>query len=829
MALALAGSALATTTASATPPAATYTISVGSIGTYPYADDTPASGYIDKNGTFYFQSSHSLYGATDSRQWDFYTGTDFDTATADSTLDNAVNPANSSDENDDTTWRCNNSPTGLEATAETADTSYAEKNYCDLVGVWVDPDTGTWYGLVHDEFTPEPFGDGMHYDSIDYAESTDQGKVWTIEGHAITSPYSTARGDTTAFPNQTYDYGDGDPRLFVDTASGYFYVYYGSRIIPKGGVGGSNGGLAHVARAPIADKMATGSWQKWYNGSWSQPGVGGLESNMEPVTSADPTGYTPVADDYSPASTGTVDQQVAAGELPSKSPLFIMNIAYDAYLGLYIGEPEVVSGTQPQQFYATDDLATQKWYLIGDTGSYQSSSWYRWFLDSANLTSSTIVGKSFRSYCAISCASSDGEYANITVGSTAPAAPPVDPTRPSPLLIWYVPVDPTRTYQISSGDGRVLAQVSGSPATTSLAAATGSGLQAWSFAADGDGSYRIANASTGQLLGVGSTTTADRAWGTAPTVTAQPSGGPSVGQQWFVIPDTGATGAATGTYRLVNRYSGLVIGLSAASGSLAETTPARYWTNTTGSAVGGSRTAAQQTLTLTPVGASAETVLVTSPGGQTGTVGTAASLQITAADSAGKALTYAATGLPAGLSVNSATGLITGTPTTAGTSTVTVTATSGTASGSASFSWAVASAGNLNGTHTLVTGGNALDDPNHSTTAGTQLITWPVNGGANQSWVFTQQPDGSYQLANSQSGLCADVYGGSTAAGAEVDQWTCTGNSNQHWKIAQQSDGEYTVTSVSSGLLLTTASTAGDSLVTQQAGTGSALQQWSIN
>ncbi|MEY9878022.1 subtilase family serine protease [Streptacidiphilus sp. MAP12-33] len=87
-----------------------------------------------------------------------------------------------------------------------------------------------------------------------------------------------------------------------------------------------------------------------------------------------------------------------------------------------------------------------------------------------------------------------------------------------------------------------------------------------------------------------------------------------------------------------------------------------------------------------------ETVSVTSPGNQTGTVGTAVSKQISATDSAGKSLTYSATGLPAGLSISSS-GLISGTPTTAGTSNVTVTATSGTASGSTSFSWTVSTSG----------------------------------------------------------------------------------------------------------------------------------------
>jgi hypothetical protein len=96
-----------------------------------------------------------------------------------------------------------------------------------------------------------------------------------------------------------------------------------------------------------------------------------------------------------------------------------------------------------------------------------------------------------------------------------------------------------------------------------------------------------------------------------------------------------------------------------------------------------------------PSGSTANTVTVTSPGNQTSTAGTAASLQIHATDSAsGQTLAYTATGLPAGLSINSATGLITGTPTTAATSTVTVTATDTTgATGSASFTWTINASG----------------------------------------------------------------------------------------------------------------------------------------
>ncbi|MCX4751091.1 M4 family metallopeptidase [Kitasatospora sp. NBC_01287] len=86
-------------------------------------------------------------------------------------------------------------------------------------------------------------------------------------------------------------------------------------------------------------------------------------------------------------------------------------------------------------------------------------------------------------------------------------------------------------------------------------------------------------------------------------------------------------------------------------------------------------------------------VTVTSPGNQSTAVGTAVSLQV--ATSGGTApLSYAATGLPAGLSINSGSGLITGTPTTAGTSNVTVTVTdSAGKSGSASFTWTVGGGG----------------------------------------------------------------------------------------------------------------------------------------
>jgi len=130
--------------------------------------------------------------------------------------------------------------------------------------------------------------------------------------------------------------------------------------------------------------------------------------------------------------------------------------------------------------------------------------------------------------------------------------------------------------------------------------------------------------------------------------------------------------------------------------------------------------AAGQTWML-PSGTGTNTVTVTTPPNQTTAVNTAASLQVQATDSAsGQTLTYSAAGLPAGLSINTSTGLITGTPTTAGTSNVTVTAKDTTgATGSASFTWTVSTSSGGCGTTNL-----ALHQP--TTASSVQGPSWPA-------------------------------------------------------------------------------------------------------
>ncbi|MFI6944532.1 ricin-type beta-trefoil lectin domain protein [Streptomyces sp. NPDC050422] len=522
----------------ASAPGPKYSLSAGAPVEYGNPDDTPAGVFTAKDGQFYYQQAHALYSANDPRKWSFFSGDDFDSAQLDP-ISGAVNPSNDQDRNDDTTWRCNNSPTGKESTSAPNTSGYAHPNYCDLAGVWVDPDSGHWYGLVHNEFTPQPFGDGMHYDGIDYAVSTDEGRTWSIEDHVITSPYSTKRDDTAAFPNATYNYGDGDPRLYVDNASGYFYVFYADRVLNKSG--GGSVWHQHVARAPIAEKMAPSSWKKWHDGGWDSPGTGGEESNIIPAD-GNGTGYTAPADEYKPSTSGSAAEQVAQGTMPDNSQLTVMNITWSAYLGKYIGTPQnnIAQATDtksPLHFYATDDLATQKWEDIGSVAENQNASWYRWFLDSGSRTTSSVVGKTFRSYCSFYCDTYTGEYADITIEPTSKTALPASPAG-----------DKAREIRAASGKSLAL---------------SGGSAGKWKVTGTGDGFYTVTG-NNGRALSVADGAKG-RAWGAA--VSLSPKGAKaSATSEWYLqkvvkSPAAGGASTATGAYRLVNRHSGLALSI----------------------------------------------------------------------------------------------------------------------------------------------------------------------------------------------------------------------------------------------------------------------------
>ncbi|WP_412537926.1 trypsin-like serine protease [Longispora sp. K20-0274] len=165
-------------------------------------------------------------------------------------------------------------------------------------------------------------------------------------------------------------------------------------------------------------------------------------------------------------------------------------------------------------------------------------------------------------------------------------------------------------------------------------------------------------------------------------------------------------------------------------------------------------------------------ISVTNPGAQTSTVGSAVTPVGHTASGGTAPYAWSATGLPAGLSISSSTGQITGTPTTAGTSTVTVTATDSSSpakSGSASYSWTVnpptvPGCSGTNGTDFTINDNATVDSP-------IAISDCPGNAGAGATvevhivhtyigdlLVQLVAPDGSlYTLHNRAGGSADDI------------------------------------------------------------------------
>jgi putative Ig domain-containing protein/phospholipase D-like protein len=211
----------------------------------------------------------------------------------------------------------------------------------------------------------------------------------------------------------------------------------------------------------------------------------------------------------------------------------------------------------------------------------------------------------------------------------------------------------------------------------------------------------LITADSGVVSGLESTFSADFTGSSAGKVAIINTGAQTTAVGSSVNFQVQAADTATGSlsYSATGLPAGLSIGSSTGVISGTASTAGTYSVTVKGADSAGPSGSATFTWTVGSGSGGGDTVTVTNPGSQSGTVGTAASLQISASDSAsGQTLTYSAAGLPAGLSIGSSTGLVSGTPTTAGTDNVTVTATDTTgAKGTAAFTWTVSSSGSGSG------------------------------------------------------------------------------------------------------------------------------------
>ena len=137
---------------------------------------------------------------------------------------------------------------------------------------------------------------------------------------------------------------------------------------------------------------------------------------------------------------------------------------------------------------------------------------------------------------------------------------------------------------------------------------------------------------------------------------------------------------------------------------------------------------------------------LTQPANQTSAEGSSPSVQLAASDPDGNPLTYSATGLPASLSVNPTSGLISGTLTftSAGTYSVTATVSDGSLSNSQTFTWTVSdvsqgpSITSLSPTSGAAGTAVTINGANFGTTQGTSTVKFNGTTATPTSWTATQ-------------------------------------------------------------------------------------------
>lgn len=185
--------------------------------------------------------------------------------------------------------------------------------------------------------------------SIALATSDDDGRTWDRRGQIITSPpISRIACDDMVF------HGVWSFAATVEPTGEYLYAWFS-----EGGDeqwGDAFGGL-RLARAPLSGGLLPGTWQKYYNGQWNQPGLGGFTSptllTPTPVFSVDPT----LSNDF-------------AG-LPSVT----WNTAFNRYVAIFTTMTGFWYATSPDGIEWSDGMQLLKHKVLVTTDREPNEAW----------------------------------------------------------------------------------------------------------------------------------------------------------------------------------------------------------------------------------------------------------------------------------------------------------------------------------------------------------------------------------------------------------------------------------------------------------------------
>jgi hypothetical protein len=120
--------------------------------------------------------------------------------------------------------------------------------------------------------------------------------------------------------------------------------------------------------------------------------------------------------------------------------------------------------------------------------------------------------------------------------------------------------------------------------------------------------------------------------------------------------------------------------------------------------------------------------------------------------------------------------------------------------------------------------GKVLDDPSGSTTNGTSIQQYQLNGGSNQQWQVGSLSNGNDYIMNAASGKVL------TAIGSSIQQYSWNGGTNQQWRFKLLPDGNDEIMNAASGEVLDDpgGSTANQTPIQQYPLNGGSNQQWKV-